>query len=430
MRVLVLGGYGLIGSAIVHELFSRGDAVTGLGRNAQRGRSLFPDVDWIEADLSKLTQAENWSAIISGFDAVVNASGVLQDGLKDDVKKIQCDAILALIAACEREGVKHVVQISAPGANVNSDTQFYRTKGQADEALKASSLQWTIFRPGLVISPHAYGGTSLLRALAGFPVIQPCVSSKAMMQTVAVGDVAAAVAHALTNNMSGGDYDLVAPEPHKLIDIVLAVRNWLGFGTPKFVLSLPQVAGAATALLADLASWFGWRSPVRSTAIKVLTSHVTGDATAWPNASGLKLKSLDETLKTLPSNMQERVFSRAMLLFPLLVVMLGGFWLASGIIGLVQAEDAKAVFSTQTPAWFRTGSVYLGGVIDILIGACVLIRPITRPAAIASVLVALAYLVGATVFAPHLWVDPLGAMVKVFPVIALGLCVAGLAEER
>jgi len=68
--------------------------------------------------------------------------------------------------------------------------------------------------------------------------------------------------------------------------------------------------------------------------------------------------------------------------------------------------------------------------VDVAIGAALLFRPLTRPAALAAILVSLAYLVGSAIFAPHLWTDPLGPMVKVFPAIGLALTVWGLTESR
>jgi len=60
----------------------------------------------------------------------------------------------------------------------------------------------------------------------------------------------------------------------------------------------------------------------------------------------------------------------------------------------------------------------------------VLYRPVLRFACFAAIVVSLGYLVGGTVLTPHLWADPLGVFVKVFPGIGLALAVASIAEER
>jgi hypothetical protein len=76
------------------------------------------------------------------------------------------------------------------------------------------------------------------------------------------------------------------------------------------------------------------------------------------------------------------------------------------------------------------GFVLGGAVADIAIGVALLVRPFTRPAALAAVLVSLAYLAGSAMLVPHLWADPLGPMIKVFPAIGLALTVWMLTEAR
>ena len=57
-------------------------------------------------------------------------------------------------------------------------------------------------------------------------------------------------------------------------------------------------------------------------------------------------------------------------------------------------------------------------------------RPWLRLACFGAVAVSLGYLAGGTLLTPHLWADPLGVFVKVFPGIGLALAVASIAEER
>ncbi len=426
----MLGGYGLIGLAVSKQLVRAGHSVVGLARSERKGRALLPQADWIAADISTLKTPDNWADHLAGIDVVVNASGALQNGLKDDVAAVQRDAIIALIAACERVDVSRFVQISAPGADENSSTQFYRTKGQADDALKASGLVWTVLRPGLVISPHAYGGTSLIRMLAAFPYIQPVTLADVPVQTVSVDDVAMAVCAATQGEHDQQDLDLVEAEAQPLSDAILQVRAWLGFASPKAILRLPNWLGRALAKGADIAGWLGWRSALRSTALIVLEAGVQGDAKTWQARTGAPLKSLSETLRDMPSTVQERIYARMQLVMPIALIVLAGFWIASGVIGLMQQDKAAAVLAGVMPATVSKLFVQLGSVADVIIGIALLVRPLVRWACAASILLATSYLVASAVFTPHLWADPLGPMVKVFPATALALVVAALVEER
>jgi uncharacterized protein YbjT (DUF2867 family) len=169
MRVLVLGAYGLIGQSVVRALCSAGHDVVGLSRRPGARRLLSEKVSWVSGDLNTMVRPADWSVLLDGVDVVVNASGALQTGAVDDLGRVQRDAIVALIEACAEKPIKRFIQISAPGAEPGASTEFFSTKGEADAALRASELAWVILKPGLVISPSAYGGAGLLRMLAAVP---------------------------------------------------------------------------------------------------------------------------------------------------------------------------------------------------------------------------------------------------------------------
>src|SRR5262249_27338024 len=100
MRVLVTGGYGLIGAACVAQAHQEGDEIVGLGREVAQARRRFPYARWIEADVRKLTNIAAWWPPLEGIDAVVNCLGVLQDGVRDNVRRVHVAATCALFDAC------------------------------------------------------------------------------------------------------------------------------------------------------------------------------------------------------------------------------------------------------------------------------------------------------------------------------------------
>ena len=430
MRVLVLGGYGLIGREIARAGLEAGHKVTGLGRSAARGRSVLPEIEWIGADIARLTTPADWVPYLRDVDAVVNAAGALQDGLLDRVARVQRDAVLALIRACERAGIRRFIQISAPGVSPEASTLFYRTKAAADAGLKASGLDWTIFRPGLVLSPTAYGGTALVRMLAGFPVIQPIALADTCIQTVPVRTVGQAVVAALSGHFIRTEIDLVEDAPHRLGEIVAAFRAWLGFRPARAQWPVPGFLAFALATAGDAAGWLGWRPALRSTAFRVLREGVRGDPAPWRDAMGAPVPALVQSLRTMPATAQERLYARAQLLFPVLVLTLSAFWIASGAIGLWRRDVAAGILDGVFPEPLALALVVAGGCVDLAIGAAILFRPALRLACGAAILVSLAYLALGTVFMPHLWADPLGPFVKIFPGLALALACAGLAEGR
>ncbi|GGE86043.1 SDR family oxidoreductase [Stappia taiwanensis] len=433
MRILILGGYGLIGLGIARQLAARGHEVIGLGRSREKGERLYPAIRWIGVDLARMTRPDEWTAHLAGVDAVVNAAGALQDGARDDLAAVQDQAIQSLIAACEAAGTKRFIQISAPGAASGSSTAFYRTKAAADARLKASGpLDWLILRPGLVIAPAAYGGTALLRLLAAVPLIQPLVHAERKIQTLALSDLTELVADAIEGKLAPGqDLDVAEDTPHSLAEVVAAFRRWLGFTPARRTVLLPGWCAGLVSRGADLLGHLGWRSPLRSTALTVMSEDVLADPAPLEAATGRRLSSLEETLAGLPSTLQERWFARMALMMPVVIAVLSLFWIASGTIGFIRFADAqRLLLEAGLPPLVSTLAVAGGAIADILLGLMILIRSRARQAALGMILLSLAYLASASLVVPGLWLDPLGPLVKVLPSIPLALVAIALLEER
>lgn len=433
MRVLVLGGYGLIGSHVVARLLAAGHDVVGLGRHVSQAERRFQAAEWIAADISLLREPNDWIPILGAArcEAVVNAAGVLQDGAHDRVHDVQSRSMRALYAAAPGHGVRRFVQISATRADPDAPTPFMRSKGEADQALAASDLEWVILRPGLVISPDAYGGTALLRALAAMPLVVPVAFGDSPVQTVAAEDVADAVTKTLEGRVAPRRiYDLVEEEAHCMRDVLRRTRRWLGFA-PAIEFDVPAGFVGLVARIADGLGWLGWRSPFRSTAVTELAAGIRGDPAAWRAETGQALASLDTTLGRLPATVQERWFSRLFLLKPLTIGALSGFWLLTGIVALVFSADARLVLTGRGVGGALADTiVVVGAVVDIVLGLAVLVGTASAHAARGMIFVTLAYLLGGSVLAPGLWLDPLGPLLKALPALIPALLVLALDGER
>jgi uncharacterized protein YbjT (DUF2867 family) len=429
MRVLVLGGYGFIGAEAARRLIAHGHDVVGLGRDASFGARLIPQAAWIGADIASLSTPAHWAPHLHRVDCVVNAAGALQDGMRDNLQATQDVAIRALIAACEQHPIQRFVQISAPGASAASSTQFLRTKAVADSALKASTLDWVILRPGLVWGRTAYGGTELLRLLAGLPWLQILVLPHSRVQLVDIDDVSDATCAAVEAKVPAGvDVDLVADEILTLTDLVARVRAWLGLPPAAARIVLPESVGFALARVADLAGWLGWRSPLRTTALRAMKEDVIGDPAPWRAITGAPLTPFAAALAAHPATRQERLFARIELIVPIVVLCLSAFWIASGAIGLGHIDAAASVL--PLPADAARTMVIAGAIADIALGLAILWRPWARGACFAMAALTALYLAAGTWLAPHLWADPLGVFVKAIPAALLALLCAAQLEER
>ena len=330
MRVIVTGAYGLIGSACLTRLHAAGHEVIGAGRSIGAARRRFGFAQWIEADFTRLRDGAAWQPLLKNIDAVVNCVGVLQDSARDDVERVQLEGAVALFEGCARAGVGRVVYVSAIGAEVGGPTAFSRTKASAEAHLKTLDLDWAILRPALVLSPAVYGGSAILRGIAGFPGCVPVIGANARTQVIGVDDLTETVARLLAPRAPAKVvWDVAHPQVYALAAVVIAIRNWLGFPSRPMV-PLPDAAGRAVAVLADAVGWLGWRSPARTTSFAHLTAGVVGEPVAWMEATGIRPRNLDEILATRPSTVQDRWFARLYFLKPLALVVLAMAMITGG----------------------------------------------------------------------------------------------------
>lgn len=429
-KVIVLGGYGLIGSACMRALADAGFAVTGIGRSRQAALAAFPDANWLIRDIPAITSDE-WSALLADADVVVNASGALQDGANDDLQAIHVAAVSNLVNAAAELPLR-IIQISAAGVSDDASTAFFITKAKGDAIIASRAANWVILRPTLVLSHEAYGGTALLRAAAALPMIAPRIMPDAMVQTVYVGDVANAVVAAARGDVPSGTIaDLTEAQSRSFPDLVAAIRRWQGWPAPALSVRVPGLLLKAIGRLADLLGHLGWRAPLRTTALSALSEGIQGDPATWDDLGARPCRSLTETLQLIPATHQERLFARAYLALPLAIATLALFWCLSGLVTLADPGAAMAVLNDRAvPTWFSAPVVIGGAIADLGLGLAILRRKWTRTAALGMLSLSAAYLFGSVIAAPDLWADPLGPMVKVFLAMALAAMVWLLMDDR
>jgi uncharacterized protein YbjT (DUF2867 family) len=423
-----MGAYGLIGVEVFNLLKAKGHHIMALGRNEETAKKVLPHENWIIRDISKLIEKRQWTELISETDFVVNCAGVLQTNRFDDLENLHHHAITAL-ATAGAELVVGLIQISAVGATLDADTEFLASKARGDDSIRTSLKRYWIFKPGLVLSNTAYGGTQLIRMCAAIPYVQPLAFETPKIQTLAVTDLALAVAKAVDGELPIGlECDLVEAKTHSLQDIISSYRKWLGFPVADFNINCPQWSIHITSIIADGLGFLGWRSPLRTTAIKVLKNGVIG--THDPSVLA-HTRSLDETLTLYRATAEDRLFARMALLMPIVIGLLSVFWIASGVIGLLRVNMAAEVLTDiGWPFWLASLSVLFWAIIDVALGGALLVRKYSKLATLGMILVSVLYLLFSTIFVPNLWLDPLGPLVKILPSIGLALIARVLLETR
>jgi uncharacterized protein YbjT (DUF2867 family) len=132
--LLVFGATGHIGSELVSTLSSMRVPAVAVTRNPERATHL-PGIRWTQADLAEPASLEPLFEDVDGM-FLLTANGT-------DLARLQINAIRAAQGA----GVRHVVKLSALGASDHSRSPIGKAHYEAETALLASGLPWTILRP-------------------------------------------------------------------------------------------------------------------------------------------------------------------------------------------------------------------------------------------------------------------------------------------
>lgn len=424
--VLILGVTGFIGSALAQRLLAAGIAVHGVSR-----RPPPPPVRHVALDLAEMTDPAAWSRHLQGIDAVVNCAGLLQDAPGENVSSVQRDAPRALFAACEAAGVRRVIQISAIGVDRAGGTQFARTKHAADLDLQQRDLDWVILRPSVIIGDAAYGGSALLRGLAALPVV-PVMADMPPLQPVLLDDVLGTIEHFLAPSAGRRiTLDLSGPETWRFEELAAGYRRWMRWPPARTLPFGPKLA-ALLFRLGDAAALLGWRPAMRTTAGQELRRAALLDASARQAHAGFTPRGPSTFFAARPASVQERWFARLFFVKPVLFAGLAVFWFATGVICLGPGWRAGLAMMAEAglAPTMAMLAVVGGSLCDMAIGVAIAFRRTARLGLYAAIAVTLGYAVIGTWLLPRLWADPMGALLKIIPVVALHLAALAIVEDR
>lgn len=427
MRVLIVGASGLIGSALAGRLAEDGHEIVGLGRHSHR---TFSSMTWISLDVSRATQASSWRPLLCSIDAVVNCAGTLQDSPSESLEGVHVRGIAALYEACVQAGIAKVIHFSAIGADRKA-THFSSSKLMSEQELTSRDLNWIILRPSVVIGRGAYGGSALIRGLASLSIL-PIMPQTGELQPIHLDDVVETVVKLLRPDAPSRQIlELVGPRRYHFHEVVGIFRKWMHW-PPARPFLLPAWVATLLYWLGDAAAMFGWKPPIRSTAQREMQFGAVGDPSAWQRTTGLQGQDLEQKLILEPASVQERWFARMYVLKPVIFTVFGAFWIGTGLVSLGPGWEIGTSYvreggQSQTVA---AAATIAGSLADICIGLAILYRPTARYGLYAALSISIAYALIGTLLVPRLWIDPLGPMPKIWPIMVLNLVALAVVDDR
>lgn len=282
--VTLFGGGGFIGRYAVQALHRAGARVRIAQRDPRRAYFLKPlgalgQTQFVRADIRDPAQVHE---AVRGSSAVVNLIGIL----KGDFEAVHVDGAAIVADAAAACGASAMVHLSAIGADPESPSDYGRTKGMGEQAVRAAFARATILRPSIVFGPednfvNRFAG--MARLLPVLPVIRPNI----LFQPVYAADVGRAIAAASVDpgHHGGKDYELGGPQ----ILTMRELMEWVceATGRNRTLIDVPDPMGKAIARL------IGWAPGAPITWDQWLM--LQRDNVVSPGAEGLEALGLGKT---------------------------------------------------------------------------------------------------------------------------------------
>lgn len=258
-RVLVTGGSGFVGSALIHRLAGQGVEVTAPVRRVCPG---LPD-SVQQPVINGIDPDTNWSAALTGIDCVVHAAArvhVMSETAADplaEFRAVNVAGTLNLARQAAAAGVRRFVFISsikvngeqtddrppfAPGDTPAPEDPYGMSKHEAEAGLRElaaeTGMELVIIRPPLVYGPGVKGNFRSLLKLAGLPVPLPLGGIRNRRSLVFLGNLVDFIVHAAQHPAAANQTFLVS-DGHDLSTTELLSRMRKALGRPGWLLPIP-----------------------------------------------------------------------------------------------------------------------------------------------------------------------------------------------
>ena len=243
LKILVLGGSGFVGRALIERLQRAGMDVTVPTRRRVAARELWP-LPCVELVVADVTQPGTLARLVPGHDAVVNLVARLH-GSAAQFEQLHVELPRQLAAACAASGVRRIVHVSALGTATDAPSRYQRSKAAGEGVLQQAAtmhgLDLTLLRPSVIFGAGDHLLNLFARLQRWLPVM-PLGRAGARFQPVWVRDVASALERCLSDPATiGQTYELCGPDVFTLRELVQAAGQWAGVrdGRGRPVLGLP-----------------------------------------------------------------------------------------------------------------------------------------------------------------------------------------------
>lgn len=244
MRIFLTGATGFIGTHLRRALVRNGHQVVGLSR---RPPSEEEGVAWLQGDIN---DPETLVDGMSGCGAVIHLVGIITEHGEETFQRVHVQGTEHVLAAMRRAKVRRLLHMSALGAGPKSPTEYFCTKWAAEELVRASAIDYTIFRPSTIFGPGDGFINTLVAQIRRYPVIPIIGSGHFRLAPIAIQAVVEAYLQALSLDgpTQAKTFELCGPEVLTFMQIVKLVAAQMHVNKARVHLPVGLVRAGITLL--------------------------------------------------------------------------------------------------------------------------------------------------------------------------------------
>lgn len=269
--VVLTGASGFVGGHVLRRLAESGYTVRCPVRSGSRLSDKTQGLagGQVESFQIDLLDSDKLAEGITGAVAAVHLVGIIieQQRAGQTFQRVHVEITSSMLRACRQAGVKRFVHVSALAARTDSPSRYHQTKWAAEQLVRQSGLDWTIFRPSLIHGPDGEFMQLMKQLTTGLlPPVLPCFGSgKARLQPVHVDNVAEMIVASLRMDQAiGQTYEVGGPERYTWKQLYRTCRQTIpGARRFKPIVGIPVWKAK---LLGRLGDWhdrrFGSRRPL------------------------------------------------------------------------------------------------------------------------------------------------------------------------
>ncbi len=250
--ITVFGGSGFLGKYVIRELVKEGWRIRVPVRRPHTAQELkvIGNVGQVQLVQANLRYEDSVKQAVAGSDAVINLVALLFEEGKQSFESLHVQGAATLAKAAAAQGISNFVQVSAIGADAESDSDYSRTKAEGEQAVRAAIPTADIMRPSIIFGAEDqfFNRFAAMAQLA--PALPLLGGGDTVFQPVYVGDVAQAIAKAVSKGSSSKTYELGGPRSYTFKELMQFMLETID--RKRFLVPVPWAAANMMGALGEI----------------------------------------------------------------------------------------------------------------------------------------------------------------------------------